>query len=185
MKKILFLILLFVAIFFTSHAQFYKTYLPSSEFSDSLSKIVTDFESNFNLIQVKEMTPQPEMNTYQSKTTLPDALHCSVFRYHSVRDTSASWQAIFYDGENYKDAYKKYKDIFNQLKKSKIKIGDKDDNAFIGEFGKPKESVRFTSSSLKLNSNNMIYRNFFAELELTNTFDGWQVQLNLVNKNMN
>ena len=31
----------------------------------------------------------------------------------------------------------------------------------------------------------MIYRNFFAELELTNTFDGWQVQLNLVNKNMN
>ena len=80
---------------------------------------------------------------------------------------------------------KNIKTFLTSQKKSKIKIGDKDDNAFIGEFGKPKESVRFTSSSLKLNSNNMIYRNFFAELELTNTFDGWQVQLNLVNKNMN
>jgi hypothetical protein len=185
MKKTFFLILLFVASIFTSRAQFYKTYLPSSEFSDSLSKIVKDFKNNFNLIQGKEMIPQPEMNTYQSKTTLPDALHCSIFRYHSIRDTSASWQAIFYDGENYKDAYKIYKDIFNQLKKCKIKIDDKNDNAFIGDFGKPKESVRFTSSSLKLNSNDIIYRNFFADLELTNTYDGWEVQLNLIYKNMN
>ena len=185
MKKTFFLILLFVASIFTSRAQFYKTYLPSSEFSDSLSKIVTDYESNFNMIQGKEMTPQPEMNIYQSKTTLPDALHCSIFRYHSITDTSASWQAIFYDGENYKDAYKIYKDIFNQLKKCKMKIGDKNDIAFIGDFGKPKESVRFTSSSLKLNSIEWIYRNFFAELELTNTYDGWEVQLNLINKNMN
>jgi hypothetical protein len=176
---------LFVASIFTSRAQFYKTYLPSSEFSDSLSKIVKDFKNNFNLIQGKEMIPQPEMNTYQSKTTLPDALHCSIFRYHSIRDTSASWQAIFYDGENYKDAYRIYKDIFNQLKKCKIKIDDKNDNAFIGDFGKPKESVRFTSSSLKLNSNDIIYRNFFADLELTNTYDGWEVQLNLIYKNMN
>jgi hypothetical protein len=185
MKKTFFLILLFVASIFTSRAQFYKTYLPSSEFSDSLSKIVKDFKNNFNLIQGKEMIPQPEMNTYQSKTTLPDALHCSIFRYHSIRDTSASWQAIFYDGENYKDAYRIYKDIFNQLKKCKIKIDDKNDNAFIGDFGKPKESVRFTSSSLKLNSNDIIYRNFFADLELTNTYDGWEVQLNLIYKNMN
>ena len=185
MNKKIFLILLFVASIFTSRAQFYKTYLPSSEFSDSLSKIVKDFKNNFNLIQGKEMIPQPEMNTYQSKTTLPDALHCSIFRYHSIRDTSASWQAIFYDGENYKDAYRIYKDIFNQLKKCKIKIDDKNDNAFIGDFGKPKESVRFTSSSLKLNSNDIIYRNFFADLELTNTYDGWEVQLNLIYKNMN
>ena len=185
MKKTFFLILLFVSSIFTSRAQFYKTYLPSSEFSDSLSKIVKDFKNNFNLIQGKEMIPQPEMNTYQSKTTLPDALHCSIFRYHSIRDTSASWQAIFYDGENYKDAYRIYKDIFNQLKKCKIKIDDKNDNAFIGDFGKPKESVRFTSSSLKLNSNDIIYRNFFADLELTNTYDGWEVQLNLIYKNMN
>lgn len=176
--------LLFVAGFFSSRAQFYKKYLPAREFSDSLSKIVIDFKSNFNIIQGEEMTPQPEMNTYQSKTTLPDALHCSIFRYHSIIDTTASWQAIFYDGENYNDAFKIYKDIFNQLKKCRIKIGDKNDNAFIGEFGKPKESVRFTSSLLKLNSMDLIYRNFFADLELTNTYNGWEVQLNLINKHM-
>ena len=177
--------LLFVAGIFTSRAQFYKKYLPSREFSDSLSKIVKDFKSNFNMIQGEEFTPQPEMNTYQSKTTLPDALHCSIFRYHSIIDTTASWQAIFYDGENYKDACKVYKDIFNQLKKCRIKIDDKIDNAFIGEFGTPKESVRFTSTSLKLNSMDRIYRNFIADLELTNTYNGWEVQLNLINKNMN
>ena len=66
-----------------------------------------------------------------------------------------------------------------------MKSEDKSVVTFVGNFGKPKESVRFTSTLLKLNSEDRIYRNFFAQLELTSTYDGWEVQLNLVDKIMN
>ena len=184
MKKIVFLIVLFLAARLSSQAQFYKSLLPSNGFSDSLTKIVKDFKNNFHLIQGKEIKPQPEMNVYLSTTTLPGALHCSISRFHSVIDTTASWQAIVYDGENYKDAIKIYRDLYNQLKKTKIKMDDKNILTFIGDFGNPKESLRFTSSSLRLNTNDRIYQDFFADLQLSATYDGWEVQLNLINKNM-
>ena len=177
--------MLLLASNYSGKAQFYKSLLTSSEFSDSLSKIVMDYKSNFNNIQGIEMTTQPEMNVFQSKTTLPGAVHCSIYRYHSVKDTSASWQAIFYDGESYETAFNIYKETFNKLKRSKMKSEDKSVLTFIGNFGKPKESVRFTSTLLQLNTENRIYRNFFAQLELTSTYDGWEVQLNLVDKVMN
>ena len=185
MKKYIFFLLLLLASNYSGKAQFYKSLLTSSEFSDSLSKIVMDYKSNFNNIQGIEMTTQPEMNVFQSKTTLPGAVHCSIYRYHSVKDTSASWQAIFYDGESYEIAFNIYKETFNKLKRSKMKSEDKSVLTFIGNFGKPKESVRFTSTLLQLNTEDRIYRNFFAQLELTSTYDGWEVQLNLVDKIMN
>ncbi len=185
MKKYIFFLLLLLVSNYSGKAQFYKSLLTSSEFSDSLSKIVMDYKSNFNKIQGIEMTTQPEMKVFQSKTSLPGAVHCSIFRYHSLKDTSASWQAIFYDGESYEAAFKIYKETYNLLKRSKMKNDDKSVVTFIGNFGKPKESVRFTSSSLQLNSDERIYRNFFAQLELTSTYDGWEVQLNLIEKIIN
>ena len=182
MKKIFIIILIFLAFSTNSNAQFYKSLLPNGEFSDSLTKIIVDFNTNFNTIQGQEMTPQLEMNVYQSKTTLPGALHCSIIRYHSKLDTSASWQAILYDGEDFNDAFKIYKDIFNQLKKSKIVTADKKPAKFKGELQKPKESVRFASTELILETTDLIYRNFFAQIQLNSTMDGWEVQINLINK---
>ena len=182
MKKI-FLIATFILAFLDrTNAQFYKSLLPKSDFSDSLTKIIVDFKTNFNLIQGQEMTPQLEMNVYQSKTTLPSSLHCTIIRSHSRLDTSASWQAILYDGENYNEAFKIYKEIYNQLKKSKIITSDNKPGSFKGEFEKPKESVRFASSTLLLETTDLIYRNFFAQIQLNSTYDGWEVQLNLMNK---
>jgi len=184
MKKIIMIATFIIASLPSSKAQFYKSLLSKSDFSDSLTKIVVDFKTNFNLIQGQEMTPQLEMNVYQSKTTLPNALHCSVIRSHSRLDTSASWQAILYDGEDYNEAFKIYKDIFNQLKKSKIITSDKKPAKFVGDLQRPKESVRFASSELILETTDLIYRNFFAQIQLNSTIDGWEVQLNLINKYM-
>ena len=182
MKKIFIIILIFLAFSTNSNAQFYKSLLPNGEFSDSLTKIIVDFNTNFNTIQGQEMTPQLEMNVYQSKTTLPGALQCSIIRYHSKLDTSASWQAILFDGEDFNDAFKIYKDIFNQLKKSKIVTADKKPAKFKGELQKPKASVRFASTELILETTDLIYRNFFAQIQLNSTMDGWEVQINLINK---
>jgi len=87
-----------------------------------------------------------------------------------------------YEGDSYENAVKIYKNLFKQLKKSKMKWVDKSTISFMGEIDEPDENVRFTVTSLRLNIIDIPYRSFFGEIELTSTYDGWEVHLNLHNR---
>ena len=178
MKKFT-LSVLCAATFLISHAQFYKSFQPSPAFSDSLTRIVFDFRNDYKLIQGKELVPQQSMEVFQSKVGLPGAAHCAIYRFHSKLDTTASWQAIMYDGGNYEEAVKVYKNTYRLVQKSRIKWIDKSIASFIGEMEKPDENVSFATSLLQLNVTDPRYRNFYANIELTSSYNGWEVHLNL------
>lgn len=182
MKKTFTMLVLFVCSYQLSQAQFYKSLLPSEAFADSLGIIVQDFKKNFSGIQGKQLPSQGEMDVFRSKVGIPGALHCSIYRFHSLEDTTASWQAIMYEGDNYEAAVKIYKNTFHQLKKTRMKWVDKSTISFMGNFEEPDENVRFTMTSMRLNIIDVPYRSFFGEIELTSTYDGWEVHLNLHNK---
>lgn len=178
MKKTLFSIF-FLSMVVYCHAQITKPFHPSSVFNDSLTRIVIDFSTNFYQVQGDELAPQEGMEVYQSKVGLPGASHCVIYRFHSQLDTSASWQAIMYQGENYEDALKIYKNIYQQLTKSKMKWYDNRLAAFKGEMEEPDENLRFTNTWLQLNVPDFLYKDFYAEIEITNSYSGWEVHLNL------
>ncbi len=182
MKKTLPLLLLCLFSLQMATAQFYKTVLPTATFSDSLAVIVQDFKRNFTTIQGKQLNSRGEMDVYQSRVSVPGALHSAVYRFHSLEDTTDSWQAIMYEGESYEAAVKVYKQTYKQLKKAKMKWVDKSIISFMSELEMPDESIRFTVTTLRLNIIDLPYRSFFGEIELTNTYDGWEVHLNLHSK---
>ncbi len=182
MKKItIVLLLLFGSIHFTD-AQFYKSILPSGAFADSLAIIIQDFKKNFSTIEGVQLPSQGEMDVFRSKASIPGALHCGIYRFHSLQDTTANWQAIMYEGESYENAVKIYKNTFHQLKKSKMKWVDKTIVSFAGDLEIPDENVSFTVSTLRLNTVDKPYRSFFGEVELTSTYIGWEVHLNFHNR---
>ena len=182
MKKTTTLLFLFLCAFQFTQAQFFKPGKPSEAFSDSLSIIVLDFKKNFSTIEGKQLASQGEMDVYRSKVSIPGAIHCAVYRFHSLEDTTASWQAIMYEGESYEEAVKIYKATFNNLVKSKMKWVDKSTISFMGELEVPDENIRFTVTPLRLSIIDLPYRRFWGEIELTSTYDGWEVHLNLHNK---
>jgi len=181
MKKIKLLIFSFFA-FACVQAQLIKPTPKTNPFEDSLSKVVLDFKNNFTNLQSDRLPVEIDADTYQSNICLPGATHCIVMRYHSVVDNSASWQAILYTGENYEEAVKVYKNVFGQIKKTKVKGIDSSPASFEGAIENPDENVRFTVSSLRLKAEDNRYTNFAADVELMNNYDGWEVHLNLYKK---
>ena len=165
-----------------AHAQFYKSILPSPQFNDSLTKIVIDFRNNFKKIPGKELTPQIGIEVYQSQIGLPGAVHCVIYRYHSKLDTTASWQAIMYDGDDYEEAIKVYKSTCRLVNKSRIKWIDRSIASFIGNMEKPDGNISFANTMLQLNVSDPRYKNFYAEIEMESGSNGWEVHLNLHNK---
>lgn len=181
MKKLLLLLICCLKLVFAD-AQFYKALLPSPAFNDSLTSVVMDFRNDFKYLQGYELMPQYGMEVYQSKIGLPGAAHCAIYRFHSQLDTSASWQAIMYEGDNFGDAIKIYKNTYRLVNKSRIKWFDNSIVSFIGTFENPLENISFASSQLQLNVTDPRYKNFYAEIVLSNGDIGWEVRLNLHNK---
>ena len=164
------------------HAQFYKTLVPTPGFSDALEKIVLDFRLDYKTIQGERVLQENEHESYVSAVNLPGAKECVISRYHSKLDTTASWQAVMYQGESYSDAVRAYKNLFRLVKKSQMRWIDRSAVNFVGEMDEPKEDVGFAVTILGLDVNDKRYDHFVAEIELSGADADWSVKLNLHKK---
>ena len=180
-QRILILTLLSISVTMLP-AQFYKTALPSPQFNNALEKIVVDFRYNFKNIKGQTVINQGEFDLYQSTVELPGANNCVIYGSHSVEDTTASWQGVFYKGDDYKAATAAYKSVYRLLSKSKLKLIDVSTTGFTGVYEEPSEEVRFTVSSLRLDVMHPQYKRFFAEVELLTNYEGFQVNVNFYNR---
>lgn len=151
---------------------------PPNQFSATVARVVENYQTNYGNIQGAALPSDDGRDVFQSTISLPGATQCVIYRFHSVEDTTASWQAILYSGEDFKEASRVYKNSFRQLKQAKFKEG-LTQNSLQGEMVAPTESLRFTTSILRPTVESPIYKNFIAEVEMINTLDGWTVQLNL------
>src|SRR6187399_3214275 len=125
MKNILLLPLVFILSLANSQAQFSKLKPAVQDtFSIALGKVALDFKRDYKGIQGIPLPPQGDMEVFKSKVTLPGALHCVIYRFHSGVDSTSSWQAVMYEGEDYKEAAKSYKETCRKVKKSRIKWVD-------------------------------------------------------------
>lgn len=182
MRKSFVLLFTFSFIITCLQAQFFKSVLPSPAFSESLAKVVLDFRFNFKAIQGESLPSRDNMDLFNSKVTIPGASHCIIYRSHSLQDTTASFQSIMYSGDNYKDAVKAYRNIFRLVRKSRMRWVDKSAVSFTGELEEPVESISFTTSYLKPDLIDHAYHDFYAEVEMITSLEGWEVRLNLHNR---
>lgn len=174
--------ILLVFISYQSKSQFNKLFLPSNGFSDALATIIIDFSNNYQNIQGQRISNEGTSETYESKVLLPGSLATYIYQFKSTKDTTASIQSVMYRGENYKDAVRKYNEVFRMVKRTTVKWLDRSTVRFYGDFEKPNENVRFASSTLNLDFNDERYKMYRADIELISTYSGWEVHLNLQTK---
>ena len=181
MKKLTLLTVLCTAFYFAG-AQATRPAANNNAFADSLTLIVADFASNFKNLQGERLPGEVDADLYQSTAGLPGAVYCTIKRYHSKIDNSASWQCVAYTGENYEDAAKAYKKIFSQVKSTRLKGIGTPSSSFEGSMETADENVRFAVSTLKIKTTDWHFANLVADVELMGSYAGWEVHLSLYYK---
>jgi hypothetical protein len=179
MKKIIFgLLILFTNV--TGYSQFYKSFVPSPNFSNELGKVVLDFRFDYRTIQVDSLVShQDGYEIYGTSVTLPGSTDCQLLRFHSAEDTTSAYEATFYKGDDYNEAAKAYENCMRMIRKSHMYWIDRRIVSFTGEENKPSESIPFTVSIFRLtNIDDKRYTDFCAEVEIKGDVTGWQVQAN-------
>ncbi len=183
MAKTFLSIFLFLSFSFTIKAQLIRPLSTSPAFTENLARIAQAFRNNYYQVQGEALSSRDDLEMYSSTILLPGASHCVIYRFHSKTDSTASWQAVMYEGENYKEALRSYKNTCKQVDKCKVVLFNNVPGTFSGKMDEPDANLRFASSEFRMKTTDAAYDHFYAEVELLNTgYEQWEVHLNLQNK---
>lgn len=178
MQKMLTLWAVMLLLACSSRAQILKSVLPGKSISSAVAGIAENFQNNYRHIQGEELPPDEGRDVFRSSISIPGASYSLIYRFRSVEDSTAAFEALLYEGESYKEAAKIYRQSFKQLNNLKFNTAY-GKVALNGDLEEPTESLRFTSSLLRTDSDTKPYKYFMAQVELLNSVDGWKVQLSL------
>jgi hypothetical protein len=147
-----------------------------------IDAVLQDSPNNLRHISGELVMAQGEFENYASVVTPPDAENCIVTRWHSQKDTTASWQAKLFTADDYATAEKHYHRLYTQLKACHMTLADSSLILLEGNWSPAKEDAAFTTSTLRLKTDDWRYREVRIDIELVYQLANWAVQLNIVSK---
>ena len=197
MKALLILLMAF-PLFFPSYAQTqpqpapqlpaakHPSILPDSAFQSAFSAaieaVLHDFPANLQHITGELVMAEGEIENFASTVSPPGAMGCIITRYHSVVDTTASWQARMSSHEDFGKAAGAYHDLYKRLTNCYLRLPDSTLIFLKGRWEPARESISFTTSTLRLDTGDPRYRDVKVELELLYQVSDWLVNINIVSK---
>jgi DNA modification methylase len=182
MKKVTNLLLAAMAMSLSVHAQFKEDKFSSPGFIKAVETILSDFPYNYKHITGELVDATGDWQQFASKVTLPGAESCLIGQYHSELDTTASWQALMFRGETFKQAATAYKQLYRQLKQCKLKMVDGSLYYLNGEYEEATEEQDFVTSDFTILTADERFREFKIQLEMLYKMDEWVVNINFVSK---
>jgi len=151
-------------------------------FPATINAVLKDFPYNLRNITGELVLAQGEFENYASIVVLPGAENCIVTRYHSADDTTASWQAKMYSGDDFNQAAKVYHELFRKLQGCYLQLVDGSVVYLRGDWEPAKEGASFTTSTLRLMTGDWRYKDVKVELELVYQLADWAIHINIVTK---
>jgi hypothetical protein len=151
-------------------------------FQEAMDSILRDFPDNLHHISGELLLSQGEIDNYASLVTLPGAEDCQITRYHSLVDTTASWQGRMYRGEDYTKAEQCYHDLFKKLQSCYVMMADSSLAGLQGVWEPARQEVSFTSSRFHVRGGSEKYREVRVEIELVYLTVDWAVNISVYNK---
>ncbi|MDR3713007.1 MAG: hypothetical protein P4L51_09355 [Puia sp.] len=155
---------------------------PPEYFPVAIEAILNDFPYNFWHITGELLAAQAEIENYASVIELPGAVSCTITRYHSKEDTTASWQARMFEGDHFPEASRAYGELYRKLQRCYLKLADGSLLFLKGEWRPAKEEAPFTTSALKLQTGDPRYKYLTIEVELVYLVSDWVININIMSK---
>lgn len=174
--------LLFAAASLCSLATHAQLRLPiPNAFRSDVQKVVADFPSQFAALRGDVRMTNPQTVEYASLVQIDKAEDCIITRYSSNAKPVYSMQAVMLHTEDFKEAEKKYKWLFTQLKGMNVKYVV-DQYTLQGVYEAPAEERKFTTSTLAVAHPPQALQKLRVEVSMQFEFPEWKVSLTVFEK---
>ena len=164
-----------------SQAQLKIPGLGNPDVRNALEQVIGDFPLHFSTLKGEIINTNPQTVEYESLLTFKSA-EKNIIVQHSGTQPVFSWQAVMFTAEEFADAEKKYKTLFNQLKGMNLKLNRDYDYSLAGDYDKPDESKKFSSSVFRLFPNASNLPKVKVELSLQYELLEWKIYVMVYQK---
>jgi len=166
-------------LFFNAAAQF-KLPVPSN-FRSDVQKVVAAYPGQFAELRGDVIQKNPQTVEYASLIRPDKAERVVITQYSSSNKEVYSWHATLLSTEDFAEAEKKYKWLYQQLKGMNVKYVV-DQYTLRGNYHAPAEERKFTTSQLMVANPPMALKNLRVEIAMHFVFPEWKVGLTVFEK---
>lgn len=174
--KGLFFVLTAVLFFHAAGAQLKLPGTGNADLRQALEKVIGDYPKDFAALKGEVTASNPQTVEYASRLSFKSAESNTIIQYTGKKPVY-SWQAHMFTSEEFAAAEKKYKALYNQLKGMSLRLNRDYDYALSGEYDKPDESRKFSSTVFQLLPAATYLPKMKVELSLQYELMEWKIYL--------
>jgi len=164
---------------FTIPATAQSLKLPSlSPLAGDVKKLIADYPNHFANVKGDEIAKNPQAADYSCSINISGAERSVITLYSSASGASCGWEGEMLVTENFDEAKKKYKSLFNQLNNLSTNEGFQ----LKGKYDEPAEEKKFAGSVLSPDKTVNGYTKLRLEISLQYELLEWKVRLLLYDR---
>ena len=170
--KVVSKILLLIIISVTSHSQGVFNNTTNS----ALQKVIEDYPNKFSNIKGELLAENVQTVDFDSKVRIP-GIPCILTQYSSTKKAVYSWRAELLEEEGFDEAKKRYKELYNQIRNTIIKIEGEKPFILNGSYQAPTEDRKFNTVIFQLLPSGRDMEKLQVELSMNYMVTTWKITL--------
>jgi hypothetical protein len=151
----------------------------SNKTNIALEKVIKDFPNRFHNIKGDLIAQKPESADYKSIVQVPGSTSCVVTRNIVPNNDIYSWNCMAFESHDFNLAKSKFKEIYNQIENTIIKVEGEKPFILSGQYRNPNEQRKVTSIVFELLPAAGEMKRVKIELNLQNVENSWKVSLHV------
>jgi hypothetical protein len=167
------------AILFHAALLFSQDDVFSNKTNLALEKVIRDYPNRFHNIQGDIISQHAQVAEYKSTISVPGASYCSIWKYNVANNESYNWNCTTFNSSNFMQARVKFKEIYDQIENTIIKIDGQKPFILNAQYRTPTELHTMNSITFELLPLVDDMKNLKVDLSLEKEGNIWKVKLNV------
>jgi hypothetical protein len=148
----------------------------SNNTNSALQMVIQDYPNNFSNIKGELLATNVQTTDFESKVRIP-GIACVLTQYSAAKKPVYSWRADLLEEESFDDAKKRFKELYNQIRNTIIKIEGEKPFILNGSYQAPTEDRKFNTVMFQLLPAGRDMEKLQVELSMTYMITHWKITL--------
>jgi hypothetical protein len=151
----------------------------SNKTNIALEKVIRDYPNRFHNIRGEMISQHAQAAEYKSTISVPGASYCSIWKYNIANNEIYNWNCTAFNSPNFMQARAKYKEIYDQIENTIIKVEGQKPFILNAQYRTPTELHNTNSISFELLPMVNEMKNLKIDLSLDKESNIWKVKLSV------
>jgi hypothetical protein len=151
----------------------------SNKTNVALEKVIRDYPNRFHNIRGDVIAQHAQVIEYKSTISVPGASYCSIWKYNTANNDAYDWNCITFNSPNFMQARAKFKEVYDQIENTIIKIEGQKPFILNAQYRTPTELHDMNSITFELLPLVDEMKNLRIDLSLEKESTIWKVKLSV------